>query len=72
GRKFDLEKIARNHRNTEYEPEVFPGLVFRMEEPKAVILLFVSGKGVGAGFEKQESVEKAAGKIVKNTEKETL
>ncbi|KXA93193.1 hypothetical protein AKJ66_02585 [candidate division MSBL1 archaeon SCGC-AAA259E22] len=72
GRKFDLEKIARNHRNTEYEPEVFPGLVFRMEEPKAVILLFVSGKGVGAGFEKQESVMRAARKIVENTEHETL
>lgn len=62
-REFDLEKIARNFRNTEYEPEVFPGLVFRLEEPKAVILLFVSGKGVCAGAKSEEDIQKAADRI---------
>ena len=63
-RKFDLEKIARAFRNTEYEPEVFPGLVFRLDEPKVVVLLFVSGKGVCAGAKSQEDIEKAADKII--------
>jgi len=63
GRKFDLEHIASRFENTEYEPEVFPGLVFRLEDPKAVLLLFVSGKGVCAGVNSMRDVKKAAQKI---------
>ena len=65
GRKFDLEHIARSFENTEYEPEVFPGLVFRLDEPKVVVLLFVSGKGVCAGAKSMNDVKKAAQKINK-------
>ena len=65
GRKFDLEHIARSFENTEYEPEVFPGLVFRLEDPKAVLLLFVSGKGVCAGVKRLIDVKRAAQKINK-------
>jgi len=65
GRKFDLEHIARRFENTEYEPEVFPGLVFRLDEPKVVVLLFVSGKGVCAGAKSIRDVKKAAQKINK-------
>ncbi|MFH1821611.1 MAG: TATA-box-binding protein [Methanobacteriota archaeon] len=63
GRKFDLERIARSFDNTEYEPEVFPGLVFRLKDPKAVVLLFVSGKGVCAGAKSMADVKRAAQKI---------
>jgi transcription initiation factor TFIID TATA-box-binding protein len=59
GREFDLEKISRNFENTEYEPEVFPGLVFRLEEPHVVVLLFVSGKGVCAGAKTLADIQKA-------------
>ena len=62
-REFDLEMIARNFRNTEYEPEVFPGLVFRLDEPHVVILLFVSGKGVCAGAKSEEDIQEAADRI---------
>jgi len=65
GRKFDLERISRTHKNTEYEPEVFPGLVFRLDEPKVVVLLFVSGKGVCAGAKNMGDIKKAAVKITK-------
>ncbi len=65
GRGFDLEEIARNFENTEYEPEVFPGLVFRLDDPKVVVLLFVSGKGVCAGARSGRDVERAAERIVK-------
>lgn len=71
-RRFPLEKMARNYRNTEYEPEVFPGLVFRMEDPDVTLLIFVGGKGVGAGFEKEENIEKAGEKLLEITEEETL
>ncbi|MDI6884092.1 MAG: TATA-box-binding protein [Hadesarchaea archaeon] len=65
GREFDLERIARNFENTEYEPEVFPGLVFRLDEPKVVVLLFVSGKGVCAGAKSMADIKTAAIKITK-------
>ncbi len=65
GRKFDLEKIARSYENTEYEPEVFPGLVFRLDDPEVVVLLFVSGKGVCAGAKSMKDVKRAAKKITK-------
>jgi transcription initiation factor TFIID TATA-box-binding protein len=29
---------------SQYEPELFPGLIYRMTEPKIVLLIFVSGK----------------------------
>lgn len=35
--------------NIEYEPEIFPGLVYRVEKPKVVILIFSSGKLVVTG-----------------------
>jgi len=65
GRKFDLERIASRFENVEYEPEVFPGLVFRLDDPKVVILLFVSGKGVCAGAKSMRDVTRAAQNINK-------
>ncbi|HIH74504.1 MAG TPA: TATA-box-binding protein [Methanosarcina sp.] len=41
--------IALGLENVEYEPEVFPGLVYRIEAPKLVVLVFSSGKLVIAG-----------------------
>lgn len=32
-----------------YEPELFPGLIYRMLRPKVVLLIFVSGKVVITG-----------------------
>ncbi|CAD6205562.1 unnamed protein product [Miscanthus lutarioriparius] len=39
-----------------YEPEIFPGLVYRMVEPKIVILVFVSGKIVLTGAKVREEI----------------
>ena len=33
----------------QYEPELFPGLIYRMKSPKIVLLIFVSGKIVLTG-----------------------
>ena len=64
-REFDLDRIARSFENTEYEPEVFPGLVFRLDDPKAVVLLFVSGKGVCAGAKSMADIKRAGEKVSK-------
>jgi transcription initiation factor TFIID TATA-box-binding protein len=45
--------------NIEYEPEQFPGLVYRMDDPKVVILLFGSGKLVITGGKSPLDCEKA-------------
>ena len=50
--------------NIEYEPEQFPGLVYRMSDPKVVILLFGSGKLVITGGKKPEDAANAVDRIV--------
>jgi hypothetical protein len=47
----------------EYEPEQFPGLVYRLDEPRVVVLLFGSGKLVCTGARRPEDLELAVGKI---------
>ena len=49
--------------NVEYEPEQFPGLVYRIKEPKVAMLLFGSGKIVCAGARKTEDVSIAVEKL---------
>ena len=48
---------------TMYEPEQFPGLIYRMKEPKVVILLFASGKLVCTGAKKEQDVFDAVQKL---------
>jgi len=45
-----LEGLAYKHSHySSYEPELFPGLIYRMVQPKIVLLIFVSGKVVLTG-----------------------
>ena len=46
-----------------YEPEQFPGLIYRMQEPKVVVLLFPSGKLVCTGAKKEQDVYDAVEKL---------
>lgn len=64
-----LEKMAATLPNTEYNPEQFPGLVFRIKEPKATALIFSSGKVVLTGARSLDKVELAIKKIIKSLEK---
>lgn len=52
--------------NVEYEPEQFPALVFRIDEPKAVLLLFQTGKVVCTGAKHIEDIENAIDKLKDN------
>lgn len=45
--------------HTEYEPEQFPGLVYRLDDPSVVGLLFGSGKLVITGEKRIEDAEQA-------------
>ena len=45
-----LEGLAYEHgTSANYEPELFPGLIYRMQVPKVGLLIFVSGKVVMTG-----------------------
>jgi transcription initiation factor TFIID TATA-box-binding protein len=63
---LDLNAIAigLGLENIEYEPEQFPGLVYRLSDPKVVILLFGSGKLVITGCRKPEDAANAVDRIV--------
>ncbi|MEM5807310.1 MAG: TATA box-binding protein, partial [Candidatus Aenigmatarchaeota archaeon] len=56
---LNLDKIAFEVEESEYEPEQFPGLVLRMRNPKVAFLLFSSGKIVCTGARKIKDVEAA-------------
>ncbi|MEA3255605.1 MAG: TATA-box-binding protein [Candidatus Altiarchaeota archaeon] len=58
--KVNLDLLAMESENTEYEPEQFPGLVFRLAEPKTVMLVFRSGKMIITGAKTAEAAQKAA------------
>jgi len=62
---LNLDTIAFNLDNSEYEPEQFPGLVYRMTEPKVAFLLFGSGKIVCTGARSVGDVEIAVKKVSK-------
>jgi transcription initiation factor TFIID TATA-box-binding protein len=72
GGLVDLEKAAYTLEHTMYEPEQFPGLIYRMQEPKVVILLFASGKLVCTGAKKEEDVFLAVDKLHALLEDTTL
>ncbi len=61
--KVDLEAAADIMENVMYEPEQFPGLIYRMGDPKVVILIFASGKLVCTGAKSAEMVDVAVVKL---------
>jgi len=67
--KIDLNVIARKHAEVEYNPERFPGLVMRIEKPRATILIFSTGKMVVTGLRKAAQAPKVVEKVVKNIRK---
>ncbi|MFQ5919781.1 MAG: TATA-box-binding protein, partial [Thermoplasmata archaeon] len=56
GGELDLQAIALALGGAEYEPEQFPGLIYRLKDPKTATLLFRSGKVVCTGAKSLEDV----------------
>ena len=61
--KLDLDMISQSLEEAEYEPEQFPGLVYRLSNPKTATLLFRSGKANCTGAKNIEDVHKTIGLI---------
>ena len=72
GGNVDLEQAVGKLVKTMYEPEQFPGLIYRMDEPTVVILIFASGNLVCTGAKKEQDVYDAVQKLHGNLEEQSL
>ena len=73
GVMIDIEKLHESARfddevRTMYEPEQFPGLMYRMEDPRVVFLVFCTGQLVCVGAKREEDVYVATEKLVTTLE----
>ena len=55
--------VDSGQKDCRYEPELFPGLIFRMNKPKVVLLIFASGKIVLTGAKRREEIYEAYHRI---------
>jgi transcription initiation factor TFIID TATA-box-binding protein len=63
--KINLQEIVEKFPHTEYNPSVFPGLVFRLKKPKTATLIFSTGKMVCTGAKSEKESRRAVEKVVK-------
>lgn len=68
----NLEAAATKLHGIIFEPDQFPGLIYRMEDPHAVFLLFTSGKFVCPGAPDESTIHNAARKMRSILEQEGL
>ncbi|RLE46939.1 TATA-box-binding protein [Candidatus Woesearchaeota archaeon] len=66
GLDLNLNVLAMKLNNTEYEPEQFPGLVYKIPELGATFLLFSNGKIVCTGTKSEEEVHRVVDKLIEN------
>ena len=69
GMDLNLNTLAMKLENTEYEPEQFPGLVYKLTAAKATFLLFSNGKIVCTGTKSEKEVHAALDKLIENLKK---
>ena len=69
GKKIPLIKIANKLEDAEYTPESFPGVVYRIKDPRAATLIFSSGKIVCTGAKSIEKAKIAMHKVVDDISK---
>ena len=73
GMDLNLNELATKLQNVEYEPEQFPGLVYKLQatktNPQATFLLFSNGKIVCTGTKSEEEVHMALDKLIENLKK---
>ena len=66
---IDLIKIVKRVKNTEYDKARFPGLFFRISDPKCVVIIFRTGKMVLTGIKEFIHIKKIVDLIVKELNK---
>jgi len=66
GMDLNLNNLAMDLDNTEYEPEQFPGLVYKLPGTRATFLLFSNGKIVCTGTRSEPQLKEALDKLIEN------
>ncbi|MCL5430406.1 MAG: hypothetical protein M1504_02930 [Candidatus Marsarchaeota archaeon] len=61
---LDLYNLAKISHDIDYEPEQFPGAIFKVHEPKAALLLFKNGKIICTGTRTTADVRRAVNQAV--------
>jgi len=69
---IDIKAVCKSFPGTEYKPEIFPGLVFRLNKPKTATLVFGSGKMVCTGAKSEKDSITALKRIVRRLKKENI
>jgi transcription initiation factor TFIID TATA-box-binding protein len=69
GMDLNLNMLAMRLDNTEYEPEQFPGLVYKLPDQRATFLLFSNGKVVCTGTKSEEEVHRVLDILIENLKK---
>ena len=62
---IDLFSLSKNIKEVDYEPEQFPGAIFRIKEPKAVIILFKNGKLICTGSNTTKNIKEVLERATK-------
>ena len=69
---IDLADVTKKFPSTEWHPDQFPGLVFRLTSPKTATLIFRSGKMVCTGGKSEDMASKAVRSVVQQLRKGKL
>ncbi len=67
--RLDLKDIVKKFPDVEWNPDQFPGAVFRLKNPRTATLLFRTGKMVCTGAKSEELARKAVNIVVENLRK---
>ena len=65
---INLNELAIKLPNTEYEPEQFPGLVYKLSGARATFLLFTNGKFVCTGTNTEKEADEAVDILIEKLE----
>lgn len=64
GIEIDIDRLAKNADNVEYEPDQFPGAIIRYRNPGTTVLLFRNGRVVVVGNRKEEDITKTLNQLI--------
>lgn len=69
GVELDLYAIAKASPDVDYEPEQFPGAIYKIHDPKTALLLFKNGKVICTGSKTEADIHRAIDIVVKTVQK---
>jgi transcription initiation factor TFIID TATA-box-binding protein len=69
GVELDLYAIAKASADVDYEPEQFPGAIYKIHDPKTALLLFKNGKIICTGSKTEEDIKRAIDQTIKTVKK---